>query len=441
MSDIHLYKRPPAYLGSEPFEGDMFERQALSKRLTGYIDRLKDGCVIGIDAPWGEGKSWFGRNWHAQLLKDGYPTIYLDAFENDFSDDPFVVIASELVAIADTLKDGVAKTALIDKAKLVGKRLLPFTAKVVVSAAGKLILGEGAVDELKDVMKGTTEDIGKAVEKYIESRLEDHELSRKSVQGYRDVLTEFSSKHDKRLVFFIDELDRCKPTFAVQVIERIKHFFDVPNLIFVLLLNRAQLESAIKGVYGESVNANAYLGKFVHFSLTLPKKVGTETGSQDYNRTYLRKLFERHDYKDAQPIQDFVDTMAHFARWLRLSFRDLERSVTVFGLAQPVATKSPYVAYLIALKIGRPEIYTLLARGSKDGHKAALAILNHPEVEAHEWIVPLLKALHDAHLRNFIDLDKDAQELLDGIRHDLGGVAPKNLIKWIINKIDIQISN
>ena len=185
MSDIHLYKRPPAYLGSEPFAGDMFERQALSKRLTGYIDRLKDGCVIGIDAPWGEGKSWFGRNWHAQLLKDGYPTIYLDAFENDFSDDPFVVIASELVSIADTLMDGVAKAALIDKAKSVGKRLLPFTAKVVVSAAGRLIFGEGAVDELKDAMKGTTEDIGKAVEKFIESRLEDHELSRKSVQGYR----------------------------------------------------------------------------------------------------------------------------------------------------------------------------------------------------------------------------------------------------------------
>jgi hypothetical protein len=194
-------------------------------------------------------------------------------------------------------------------------------------------------------------------------------------------------------------------------------------------------------VYGESVDANAYLGKFVHFSLKLTKKVSTEAGSQDYNRTYLRKIFERHAYQDTRPIQDFVDTMAHFARWLGLSFRDLERSVIVFGLAQPVGTSSPFVAYLMALKIGRPEIYALLARGSKDGHKAALAILNQPEVGADVWIVPYLKALHDAHLRNFVDLDREAEEKMREISREIGHIGANHLIQWVVKKIDIQITD
>lgn len=52
-----------------PFEGDMLDRRLLAEQLTGYLDRLRHGAVIALDAPWGEGKTWFARHW-AVMLKD-----------------------------------------------------------------------------------------------------------------------------------------------------------------------------------------------------------------------------------------------------------------------------------------------------------------------------------------------------------------------------------
>ena len=67
-------------------------------------------------------------------------------------------------------------------------------------------------------------------------------------------------------------MDRCKPNFAVSLIERIKHYFDVPNVVFILLLNKEQLENAIKGVYGINTDATKYLDKFINFYFNLPKQ-------------------------------------------------------------------------------------------------------------------------------------------------------------------------
>ena len=83
---------PPKFAIDEknPFNGDLFKRRELANQLTGYIERLRDGAVIAIDAPWGEGKSWFGRNWAADLKSQGYGVVYLDAFQHDYVEDPFL---------------------------------------------------------------------------------------------------------------------------------------------------------------------------------------------------------------------------------------------------------------------------------------------------------------------------------------------------------------
>jgi len=59
----------------------------------------------------------------------------------------------------------------------------------------------------------------------------------------------------------VDELDRCRPDFALGLLERIKHLFDVEGIAFVLLVNRSQIEGYIRTVYGNA-DAEAYLLKF-----------------------------------------------------------------------------------------------------------------------------------------------------------------------------------
>ncbi len=99
MSDPAV--RPiPLALASEPidcdrpYKGDLFERQDLAVRLTEFLDRLPGGGAIAIDAEWGGGKTWFGRNWHADLLLQKRRVAFLDAFEADYADDPFLLLAA-----------------------------------------------------------------------------------------------------------------------------------------------------------------------------------------------------------------------------------------------------------------------------------------------------------------------------------------------------------
>ncbi|MCM3608807.1 hypothetical protein M4D49_25315 [Cupriavidus pauculus] len=64
-----LVQRPPLTDIMTPFDGDLLERAAVARRLTTYLQRLEIGAVMAIDAPWGEGKTWFGRHWAKSLWR------------------------------------------------------------------------------------------------------------------------------------------------------------------------------------------------------------------------------------------------------------------------------------------------------------------------------------------------------------------------------------
>lgn len=85
------------------WEGDLWERQRLGEQLTSYIDRLQCGAVLALDARWGGGKTWFVRHWkrYLEATEIIHNVIYLDAFTNDYLDDPFLVIAVEIAAKLD----------------------------------------------------------------------------------------------------------------------------------------------------------------------------------------------------------------------------------------------------------------------------------------------------------------------------------------------------
>ena len=76
---------------------------------------------------------------------------------------------------------------------------------------------------------------------------------------------------EKKLVIFVDELDRCKPTFAISVLERVKHLFNIENIVWVFSINKAQLIMNIRHFYGE-IDAGQYLQRFFDFELQLPYK-------------------------------------------------------------------------------------------------------------------------------------------------------------------------
>lgn len=73
------------------------------------------------------------------------------------------------------------------------------------------------------------------------------------------------------MIFIIDELDRCNPYYAVKVLERIKHLFNIPNIVFVLSIDKEQLSNSIRGYYGSDlIKADEYLKRFIDIEYTLP---------------------------------------------------------------------------------------------------------------------------------------------------------------------------
>jgi hypothetical protein len=76
----------------------------------------------------------------------------------------------------------------------------------------------------------------------------------------------------QKLVIVIDELDRCRPDYALALLEIIKHFFAVPHVHFVLDVNLHELENSVKVRYGAEINAGLYLQKFVTLTMALPNK-------------------------------------------------------------------------------------------------------------------------------------------------------------------------
>lgn len=268
--DIELEIRP-----GEPFAEDKLNRGPIANNLTEICETLSEsGAVLALDGEWGAGKTTFVKMWRQMLEDKKYRTIYFNAWDSDFQDDPFIALMSELNHIfksSDGFKD------------------------VVVSGAkiGLKVVGEIA----KGVVKKTTGVDSDAIKSGIDeavgicyNQMSDYQNNKEGLLEFRAKLSEFvaSENNGKPVFFFIDELDRCNPHFAVKLLERVKHLFEVPNIIFVLAVNIDQLQYAVQGFYGSShIDGKQYLKRFIDIEYTLP--------SPDLEK-YCKFLIEAYDF-------------------------------------------------------------------------------------------------------------------------------------------------
>ena len=360
-----ILARVPPVTSDTSFAGDQLSRQGFAEQLTNYVDRLREGTVIAIDAPWGEGKTWFGRNWEKMLQERGHKALFLDTFAHDYVEDPFLVLSAQILNL---LKDsGNPSGELTDKAVAVAKALIPAGTTIAVNIAARWFLGAPDFSEaIRGALAAGVNASEPGLSDAIKKKLTHYEKDKASIEAFRRQLAEFCKQQDKPVVFFVDELDRCRPSFAVQTIERIKHFFEVPNLVFVLLLNRIQLEKAIGGVYG-AIDASRYLGKFISLTFRFPRDAMPATLASHRTRRYVDHVLERYGFNDNQknillgrhtPIIRFSDGFNVVAEHFGMSLRDIEQGIALFIMAQPVGVlTSGYLALVIGLKITKPDLF------------------------------------------------------------------------------------
>lgn len=155
----------------------------------------------------------------------------------------------------------------------------------------------------------------------------------------------------------IDELDRCRPSYAVEMLETIKHIFDIPGVVFILATDTEQLQHAIKVVYGEGFNASAYLRRFFKRQCTL-KEVSKAIFIENYldiNEASIARVFPCF-----KSVNDLADALSVIVETFDMKLREVEQYLDKFKAIvfnSNECIDSVLLSLLLITKDMTPELY------------------------------------------------------------------------------------
>ena len=242
-----------------PFEKDLLNRKQQIENLSKVVQNIEGGFTLSINADWGYGKTTFVKMWEASLQNEGYMTVYFNAWESDFVADP-------MMALIDGLRSG------FDSQDLPQEKLQKLSAFWDVMIGIVKILPFGHAQLIGGVAEITKNGVCKLLKD--KNHFQQHQSYKQLVTDFRKQLSLVAHEisGEKQLIVFIDELDRCCPDYAVQMFERIKHFFEVENIIFVISIDKGVICKSIKAVYGGlEIDTEAYLRRFIDLEYDLPE--------------------------------------------------------------------------------------------------------------------------------------------------------------------------
>jgi hypothetical protein len=368
-----------------PFANDALDRKPAVDLLVGLLDKFSGPFVLALDSPWGTGKTTLVRMLKARLEQENFQCVYFNAWQSDYVTDPLVALVAEVDSIE----------LANDEAKSVFKRHLS-KAKQITSAVAKrgLIAAAkaatlGALDLEKDIEAIAAEVAGglagDAVDAFQMERVALDAL-RKELEGAVSQL-QVASKRES-LIFFIDELDRCRPTFAIEVLERIKHLFDLSNIVFVLSIDKAQLSASVAAVYGEKSNTQEYLRRFFDLEFGIPQIHTKNYTEVLLNGFGLDAAFAARTHNDLRyDKSQFIEYFSALADVFQLSLRARERCVTMLAVVLHQTAENEYldailVSFLIVLRAKRGDLFRTLCDGTLSPHKALTSLAELPGGEA-----------------------------------------------------------
>ncbi|MGB3432402.1 KAP family P-loop NTPase fold protein [Achromobacter sp.] len=263
-----------------PFKNDKLDREPFVLAVTDLLKAIREPFVVALNAPWGSGKSTTLNLLRPELIRANITTVKFNAWEVDDATDPLVPLVAALHTHLLELKGYSPEfdRSKIDRFKTLGNSILKHGAIAAVKVATAGILDIGATAE--GIAKAAGEATLKAGEGVTVDLIDNFKKERQAAEKFRNLLEELinhvrvatpDGQEFPPLVLIIDELDRCRPTFAIAMLERIKHFFSVPGLVFVLALDLEQLKASTRKVYGADLDAIEYLRRFVDLELRLPR--------------------------------------------------------------------------------------------------------------------------------------------------------------------------
>lgn len=397
---------------------DLLKRNKDLVRFYDLILAQEGACSIAIDGRWGSGKTFFVKQSmllinaknpmsdmdeekranivcylpfpkQVEEVSENYDVaIYYDAWENDNDTDPVLSLVYEIIK---QLGINYAFEGNCNAFKLAGSVLEALTGRNI----------NGIIENLKS-------------ENPLTKIIEEKDLH----ENIKNFFTELLEERGNRLVVFIDELDRCKPSYAVQLLERIKHYLCDERITFVFSVNLGELQHTIKHYYGNTFDACRYLDRFFDMRISLPpadkvafyREMGLE--SSYVLEKICRKVIDTYnmELREATRFYRQVKTAAygptHESRRWDFSFSDGRGKQLLLMYVVPV---------VVGLKIIDISLYNEFICGKNS--KPLMDI--YKDSDKGEWLVTGLlnrnESFEKEEGKNVVTIEHKLQQLYDAV--------------------------
>ncbi len=258
------------------WEGDLFNRKELASIYTKLIQSIIQPYVVSINSSYGSGKTFFLKRWAEELRQNKESVVFFNAWDCDFVEKPLLPF---LYNFLQQLKEqGLVKYNFKEDIKNCGDITVTCLKNFIDVASSGII----NIDDLKEKTDAHAIKLPKI------STLEEYKQLQDALFKFKSGLNEIVKRlKGKNLYIFIDELERCRPTFAIELLEAIKHLFNIKGLVFILGIDRNQLKHTISNIYGCGMDGEGYLRRFIDIELELP-----QPNIKDYSN-YLNKALSQ----------------------------------------------------------------------------------------------------------------------------------------------------
>lgn len=278
---------------------DVLNREEFINKVINLIEIIAQNnksCCFAIDGQWGSGKSFvlnkiekkLVREQSEELAGDKYFVFYYDCWKYDYYEEPLLSIISSMM---DHIEDKIMlfpedkREKILELVKVVGKALM--------TLAVKQRFGMEFDETINSVIDSLLKEKTKEYDTYFPFK-NVLETVRKKIKEIAEI---------QPVIIIVDELDRCLPTYTIKVLERLHHVFEgIEKAIVIIAMDKTQIGKSLEKIYGDSLDVDKYLRKFIAFDLYLD--TGTASKFLEKYEQYVN-LFDIRD-EEAEKIEHFM---------------------------------------------------------------------------------------------------------------------------------------
>lgn len=396
---------------------DEYNRKPIAESIARLLESNEDITPLVINGGWGTGKSEFCEKL-VELTKEEkrLEAVYIDAFQADHINEPLLTVIAAIASILPKSEQANFRKKAIPTIKH-GLRL---GLKAGVGHVLRQDYAEIADDFDKDIKAATN----KIIDATIDEAIKDYAEAQKNLDQLKALLQKATEK--KKLAIFIDELDRCKPTYALEMLELLKHTFDIPGIRFVLITNLQQMMASIHHCYGQSVDAPRYLEKFIKFTVTLPQISDSKSPIATHiSKAHLKSLINSNALikSSSELSYAFIELSEQVIDYRNYSLREVETLVRYMGVfcqlrkkklnyenlnGDAIMTAFGVITYALS-----PSLAESIYNGTASGEDVAeffgvskLSLLGDGHLNMHEVVV----------ITAILELNRGTSNILEGVR-------------------------